>query len=125
MQVLIHTDHHIEGHEGLVAWATSTVQSALSHQKDHITRVEVHLSDENGAKSGQADKRCVMEARLQGRPPLAATQHADNQHQAITGAADKLTRLIASTLGKADRGKTLSEKLQPDVEFIEPNPPGT
>lgn len=125
MQILIHTDHHIEGHEGLVAWATSTVQSALNHQKDHITRVEVHLSDENGAKSGQADKRCVMEARLQGRPPLAATQHADNQHQAITGAADKLTRLIASTLGKADRGKTLSEKLQPDVEFIEPNPPGT
>ena len=65
-----------------------------------------------------------MEARLQGRPPLAVTHHADNQHQAITGAADKLNRLIASTLGRAERGKTTSDKLLPDVEFTEPPTPG-
>ena len=123
MQVLVHTDHHIESHEGLVAWATSTVQGALNHQKEHITRVEVHLSDENGAKGGQADKRCVMEARLQGRPPLAATQHADNQHQAITGAADKLTRLIASTLGRAERGKTTADAPLPGTDGVEPAAP--
>ncbi len=33
--------------------------------------MEVHRSDENGSKSGQNDKRCVTEARLEGRQPVA------------------------------------------------------
>lgn len=109
MQILINTDHHIEGHEALSAWATSEVKNSLTRHSDHITRVEVHLTDENGNKSGQEDKRCVMEARLQGRQPLAVTQHAENFHQAITGATDKLNRLIASTLGRAARADSAPE----------------
>lgn len=105
MQILINTDHHIEGHEALAAWATDEVKNALSRHSDHTTRVEVHLSDENGGKTGQDDKRCVMEARLEGRQPLAVTHHADSFHQAVSGAADKLTRLIASTLGRAARAE--------------------
>lgn len=103
MQIQINTDHHIEGHEALATWATGEVKNALARHSDHITRVEVHLSDENGQKAGQHDKRCLIEARLQGRPPLAVTEHADNLHQAVTGAADKLHRLIDSTLGRAAR----------------------
>ena len=34
----------------------------------HITRVEVHLGDENAGKRGSDDKRCMMEARLEGHP---------------------------------------------------------
>lgn len=109
MQIQINTDHHIEGHEALVAWATGEVKSALSRHSEHITRVEVHLSDANGHKSGQSDKHCVMEARLQGRQPLAVTHHAESLHQAVTGAADKLTRLIESTLGRAARTEALPE----------------
>lgn len=105
MQIQINTDHHIEGHEALAAWATGEVQSALSRHSDHITRVEVHLSDENGHKSGQSDKRCVMEARVEGRQPMAVTHNAENVHLAVTGAADKLTRMIASALGRAARSE--------------------
>jgi ribosome-associated translation inhibitor RaiA len=103
MQILINTDHHIEGREALAAWATGEIKTALSHHSEHIMRVEVHLSDENGHKSGSNDKRCVMEARLQGRQPLAVTQHAQTLYQSITGATDKLNRLIESTLGRAAR----------------------
>lgn len=103
MQIQINTDHHIEGHDALTAWATGEVGTALSHHKDHITRVEVHLSDENGHKSGQTDKRCVMEGRLEGRQPMAVTHHAQTLYQAVTGAADKLNRLIESTLGRTER----------------------
>ena len=103
MQIQINTDHHIEGHEALTAWAAGEVKSALNRHSGHITRVEVHLSEENGHKGGQSNKRCVMEARLEGRPPMAVTHHAESLHQAVTGAADKLNRLIESTLGRAAR----------------------
>ncbi len=109
MQIQINTDHHIEGHEALVAWATGEIKTALSRHSEHITRVEVHLSDENGHKSGTNDKRCVMEARVEGRQPLVVTHHAETLYQAVTGAADKLTRLITSTLGRAARTESLPD----------------
>ena len=109
MQIQINTDHHIEGHEALTAWAAGEVKSALSRHSGHITRVEVHLSEENGHKGGQSNKRCVMEARHEGRPPMAVTHHAQSLHQAVTGAADKLNRMIESTLGRAARTDAVPE----------------
>ncbi len=117
MQIQINTDHHIEGHEALTAWAIGEVGTALSHHKGHITRVEVHLSDENGHKSGQTDKRCVMEGRLEGRQPMAVTHHAQTLYQAVTGAADKLNRLIESTLGRAERSH-----VSPRTDLTPPEP---
>ena len=100
MQVQINTDHNIAGHEALAAQVSDIVQSALSRVSEHITRVEVHLNDENGDKHGQNDKRCMMEARIEGRQPIAVTNQAATLDQAVDGAADKLTRLIESTLGR-------------------------
>ncbi len=109
MQIQINCDHNIEGHEGLVTWATGEVNKTLGRYADHITRVEVHLSEEKGSKSAHAERRCMMEARLQGRTPLAVTQQADNLHQAVTGAADKLNRMIDSALGRAARSAPVPE----------------
>ena len=100
MQIQVNTDHSIEGHEALAAQVSGVVESALSRFSDHITRVEVHLSDESGHKSSQNDKRCMMEARLEGHPPIAVTHDAATLDQAVDGAADKLVRLIESTLGR-------------------------
>ena len=100
MQVQINTDHNIEGHEALAAQVSGTVETALGRVSDHITRVEVHLSDENGDKSGQNDKHCMIEARLEGRQPIAVTHQAATLDQAVDGAADKLARLIESTIGR-------------------------
>ena len=60
MQIQINTDHNIERHEALAAQVSDVVESALNLVSDHITRVEVHLSDENGDKHGPSDKRCMM-----------------------------------------------------------------
>lgn len=100
MQIQINTDHNIEGHEALATHLSSIVTNTLSHISSHITRVEVHVSDENGHKNGKNDKRCVMEARLERRPPVAVTCHAETVHQAVEGAADKLIRTIESDLGR-------------------------
>lgn len=107
MQIQINTDHHIEGHEALAEWARGEVKTALKLHTAHITRVELHLSGDNGGKPGHkggpGDKRCLLEVRLQGRQPLAVTHHADTLYQAVTGAAAKMNHLIDSTLGRAAR----------------------
>jgi hypothetical protein len=98
MQIQVNTDHNIEGREALVARVEAAVASSLDHFSMHITRIEIHLSDENGDKSGQNDKRCMMEARLEGRQPIAVTSHAATLEQAVAGATHKLKRLLDDTL---------------------------
>jgi ribosome-associated translation inhibitor RaiA len=100
MQIEISTDNIIEGGENLTAHVKDVVASALSRFNTRITRVEVHMSDVNSGKSGEGDKRCMMEARLEGRPPMAVTSQETSLNHAIDGAAGKLKRLIESTLGR-------------------------
>ena len=100
MQIQINTDHNIQGREALVERLTGVVGHALRRVADHITRVEVHLSIESGGKGGQSDKRCTMEARLEGLQPVAASDHAGTIDQAIAGASDKLLRAIDGVFGK-------------------------
>lgn len=120
MLIQINTDHNIDGHAALKDHVTDVVETALSALSEHITRIEVHLSDENGAtkdqKGGLGDKRCVMEARLEGYHPLAVTAHAHSLHQSIDSAADKLTRLVESTLGRLHDNKHRRDALTPDEE---------
>ena len=100
MNIQFNTDSNIEGREELATQVKGVVESAMSRFSDRITRVEVHLSDENGDKSGQDDKRCMMEARIEGRQPTAVTHHAATVDDAVDGAADKLKRLLESTFDR-------------------------
>jgi ribosomal subunit interface protein len=99
MQIQINTDNNIEGSDELTQQTQAVVESALERFAQRITRVEVHLSDENSQKGGR-DKRCVMEARLEGMPPVAVTDQAENMEQAVNGAADKLEKLLDHELGR-------------------------
>jgi len=100
MHIQVNSDNSIEGREELATRVEAVVEEALSRFSNQITRVEVHLSDENSHRSGQNDKRCMMEARLENRRPTAVTHRAATLDQAINGAADKLQRSIESTLGR-------------------------
>ncbi len=100
MDVLVNTDNNVLGDEALVQDVEGTVRRALSHFTDRITRVEVHLSDENSHKHGADDKRCVMEARIAGRQPTVVTHNAPDLARATTGAADKLKRALDTVFGK-------------------------
>lgn len=100
MQVLVNTDASVEGRETLEKTVAAVVEAALERFEQDITRVEVHLSDENAAKGGSHDKRCLMEARLAGRQPLAVSHKAPSMELAVDGAAEKLQAAIGSTLGR-------------------------
>ena len=122
MQIQINTGHNIEGHEALSAHVSGKVEHALSRLSDHITRVEVHLTDEDGDKSGPNDKRCVMEARLEGRLPVAVTHQAATLDQAVEGAAHKLARLIESTLGRLhDQASRRTDPPPPEPKDANPS----
>jgi ribosome-associated translation inhibitor RaiA len=106
MQIQVNTDKHVEGRAALVTHVEATVHDTLRHVRTHVTRVEVHLSDENAGKAGASDKRCMIEARLERHPPVAVTHHAGSVHQALDGAADKLKAALQATLeriGEAQR----------------------
>ena len=100
MNIQINTGHNIQSNETLIAKFRSIIESSLSRMSDHITSVEVHLKDEDGAKKGKNDKRCMIEARLEGRQPIVVTDHADTLNQALDGAIDKLINMIESILGR-------------------------
>lgn len=100
MQIQVNTDNNIEGREQLASQVRALVESALDRFRDRITRIEAHISDQNGDKSGPADKRCMLEARLEGRPPTTVSHEAASVQEAVEGAADKLARVVGSSLGR-------------------------
>jgi hypothetical protein len=99
MQILVNTDHNIDGHEALATWVRGVIEQDLAGVGDRITRVTVHLTDENSNKKpGTDDMRCVLEAHLAGRTPFAVTEQAATIHDAVIAASGKLSRLIDHTL---------------------------
>jgi len=102
MLIQVHTDPTINSDSELVAQAEAAVTSAVARFETRISRVQVHLADENSHKTDRADKRCTMEARLNGMAPVAVTDFAATVEQALDGAADKLERMIDSTIGRLD-----------------------
>jgi ribosome-associated translation inhibitor RaiA len=101
MQIQINTDRNIEGNDRLVQQIEAVVRDALDRFSAQITRVEVHLSDENSdEKFGTDDKRCLLEARLAGLQPISVSHQAATLEQAVDGAVEKLKRSLDNTLGR-------------------------
>lgn len=101
MQIQINTDSNIEGDAELVQQIKAVVRNGLDRFSERITRVEVHLSDQDSDKrSGTEDKRCLMEARLAGLQPIAVSDRAATLERAVDGAVEKLTRSLDSELGR-------------------------
>jgi ribosome-associated translation inhibitor RaiA len=67
---------------------------------EHLTRIEVYLSDQNSHKDTGADKRCNIEARLKGKPPIAVSDDGETYDIAINGAAGKLSTSLETIVGK-------------------------
>lgn len=100
MTIQVNTDRNTPGSESLNEFVSNAVHGELSHMADHITRVEVHIADENGGKTGSNDKKCTVEARLEHRKPVAVTSHADSFEGAISSAMDKMKSTLETTMGK-------------------------
>ncbi len=100
MTIQINTDNNVDVHETYQGQLKDILSEELRRFDEHITRLEVHLSDENGNKESEDDKKCMIEARLKGRQPIAVTDVANTYDQAVNGAIDKLTTSLDTILGR-------------------------
>jgi len=103
MQIQVHTDNHIDGSAGLQQQVRELLEDKLRRFRPRITRLEVFFTDENStARSADDDKRCRLEARLNGLDPVSVSQRGASLTQALGGATRKLQSLLESTLGKLE-----------------------
>ena len=103
MQIQVNTGSQTQGSADWSNDIEALVEDKLSHFTDRITRVEVHLNDENSAsKEGANDKRCQIVVRVAGMQPISVTDHADAHNEALHGAADKMVSLLETTFGKLE-----------------------
>lgn len=100
MQIQVNTGNGVENSESLQRWASEHLTESLGRFQQDITRIEVQLNDAGNGKAGDADKRCMMEARLAGHQPVAVNHHGPTQDEAFRGAARKLLHALDHTLGK-------------------------
>lgn len=100
MTIQLNADNHLHIHAEFADKLNGMLDSELSRFSDHISRLEVHMADENGSKEGPDDKRCMIEARLEGRQPIAVTAHGDSYELAASAAIDKLTASLDTVIGK-------------------------
>lgn len=94
--------NHIEGSARLQEWVSATVAERLERFDEFLTRIEVHLTEENGSKVGVDDKRCHIEARPKGHQSVSVTHKAASLDLAVDGAAEKMRHALEHLIGKLE-----------------------
>lgn len=101
MQILLNTDHNVDGRQPMADHLEAQVKTALGRYGEHVTRVQAHVTDANSRLKAHPDEiHCTLEARLVGLDAVVVKDHADNAHQAIVGATTKLQRAVGAALAK-------------------------
>ena len=100
MKIQFNTDKTIPSTEKDQRYFNSWIADGLENFESHITRIEVHLSDENGKKEGLNSIRCLLETRTEGRQPIAVSCQSDTVELALSGAVDKLSASLKTILGR-------------------------
>lgn len=100
MKIQFNTDKNVEGHQRVEAYFSSELEKELARFEEKITRIEVHVGDENSAKFGVNDKRCMIEVRPAKLQPIVVTDHADSVEKAFNGALAKVKKTLTTTFEK-------------------------
>ena len=100
MLIEVRTDGAIKSSEQSSDEVRVVIHAALDRFGDHIRRVDVHLSDAVGHKTGHADKSCMIEVHRDGREPIIVTHQESTMEQAIRGAVHNLKKSVVTAVGK-------------------------
>lgn len=100
MKVQINSDHTISENERMDTFFKTVIDDTLKYYSKYITRIEVHFSDENGNKEGINDKRCMIEARLEGKRPTIVTAYAETIADALNSVLEKTVATLKTDVGK-------------------------
>ncbi|MEM7576629.1 MAG: HPF/RaiA family ribosome-associated protein [Planctomycetota bacterium] len=91
----------IDGSDAIQTRVHNQLNRELQYLADRVTRVEVHLRDDNAGKAGSNDKRAVMEARPAGAKPITVNHAGEDIYKVIDETAGKLGRAVKKHFDKA------------------------
>ncbi|RYF23339.1 MAG: HPF/RaiA family ribosome-associated protein [Flavobacteriales bacterium] len=100
MNIQLNADNNLTIHEPYQLQIKAQLTKDLGRFSNHISRLEVHLSDENGSKAGLNDKRCLIEAKLEGKPSIVASDLGDTYDIALKSATEKIKSALNTTISK-------------------------
>lgn len=119
MKIQINTDHNISGSQELNRYIDSSLSEHFERYNKALTRIEVHLSDENAGKYGINDKRCLLEARIANHQPIVVSHHAGTIHEAIEVASTKLLRSLDGMSERMTNHHSARKLLVDDIAEME------
>ena len=105
MQFQFNSDSSVMGTDNVAERIENQVRAKLARFEERLTRVEVHVSDENGRKGGADDKTCTIEVRPRGDRPIGVTEHAADVDTAARKAANTMAQRLERVLGREERHK--------------------
>ena len=101
MKIIINSNSQVDLNEDKIEYFRGDIESSLERFADWVTRIEVHLTDENSAKKGGDDDiRCLMEARPASHQPISIETRAGSPEQSIQEATDMLERRLDAMMDK-------------------------
>ena len=103
MIIQVNSDKSVKVDARLTRFVEAEVSRILARFAAQLTRVEVHLSDVDNKKMGQADKRCLIEVRAEGARPLSASAKAGKMASAVSEALGKMQRSLTTSFGRSGR----------------------
>ncbi len=105
MQFQFYSDSSVMGTANVAERIETQVRHKLARFEERLTRIEVHVSDENGAKGGADDKTCTIEARPRSGKPIGVTEHAADVDAAARKAAATMAQRLERVLGREAKHK--------------------
>ncbi len=100
MHIQFNSDNNIDGDVSMADRVQEIVRTRLSRVEERLTRVEVHVGDVNGPRSGADDKRASVELRPAGLQPVSGTAQGASIEAAVSSATDKALAAFDRQIGK-------------------------
>lgn len=101
LKIIINSDSNLDIDAPAIGGLESDIEGRLGRFGERLTRVVVHLRDENAHKTaGQNDKRCMLEARPEGMNTINVSHSAPSVGEAVNHATRKLERLLDDTFAR-------------------------
>ena len=105
MQFQFNSDHTVMGTENVAERIETMMREKFARFEGRLTRLEVHVTDENGHKHGHDDKACTIEARPRGGKPIGVTEHGAKVDAAARKAATTMVQRLERVFGKIEKHK--------------------
>ena len=101
MNIQLNADKILNVHEAFENQLKGRLSKDFKRFDEHITTLEIHITDENGLKTGSNDIKCMLEAHLKGLQSIVVSDTANTLEQSVHGAIDKLKNSLDSIIGRA------------------------